>query len=290
MSAIAYSIESLDQIRQLELSLKSIPNQKINVYIFASKKIAISNFSFLQKEAGKKDMLSLKIIHVQESIPGMFYWFLYPFYLNEEKIFHIDNDTLIKNVKFKSIKSRKNVFTGARGHFYKEKENAKIIKYFRNDKKLYDKYKSKYINTGVVLINSPRYKSNFTKDGMLFKIDNFVKECKINNLAVMDQEFLSIYFPKHISFFSHKYNLRLNNKIATIIYSNNRKLIYHYCIKSEFNGKIEKMDFSKLSASNNTQTLETLYKRHIKEKNKNLLYQFYIKKAIKYALEVDNYE
>ncbi len=288
--AVIYCFDNMNQFDKFKHSAITILKQDIDIILIVSEELSkndlVNNFV---SETGIK-----LVVQADKRIKGMFYWLLSPLLTNYEYYIQLDNDTLISNVslinlieKYKSKLKHKS-FLGIKSFAWRMEKNKKVIKLYRTNKiDFYSKIRN-YINTGVVLINGNRVRSNLINNGYgIEHIVKFFEDTKKNNYRITDQEYLHSFWWKEIGFISVRYNLRTHVLYDLKRFSKREDIILHYNLHSYMDEKWVKFDFinkiKKLSKEEFLEEISEFWASSVERKyKKKKLY----KKAISNIYEV----
>lgn len=244
-TAIVFSFDKLNQLDLTELVINSLDlTNNIDIVFLVSPNI-IDDIN-LNKLVDK--YLVKLIAFPSNEMHGKFYWYNIPFLTNYDYYLCVDNDLIFKDVDINSFIKRyskklsKKPILGVKAHVWRVKTKREIIRAHRSNTLSYFINIFKYINTGVVLINGHKYRKLFDWQLINGWINNFVQYSRKNKITPMDQEFMSIYFYKYLSYISPRYNLRIKYPYYMNKFSAKRGVIFHFNLWRWINGRKLKFD------------------------------------------------
>lgn len=243
--AAVYCFDDMNQFEMFSYSFNSIKDTDLDVLLLIS-----SDLKGNQKLLNFANENNIKMITIDDQrINGMFYWLLAPLLSNYDYYLQLDNDTIITNLKLKSLaeryekKLKKYSFLGIRSFAWRVNRNKEVINLYRKSKFEFYLKSSRYINTGVVLMNGNSIRKKLTKDFYgLEHLALFFEDTKRNKFRTSDQEYLHSFWWKEIGFIPIKYNLRTHILFDLKRYSNKKDSIIHYNLHSYMNRKWSKFD------------------------------------------------
>lgn len=254
---IVYGLDNKDQFYQLEtslISLNRVYQSNIDVLIFVSNED--------QKESLKniidslKSEIEYKIVIIKEfdgkPKKGMFYWFFAPYYSNSDYLLQVDNDIVFNcNLQdFISMGEKMNTTFSAVKIRFSEKANVVKTLSSKFNIEINKKFMKQWINAGVVLINSKKFKDKFNLESDLVReLNNYMynnTKIKDTEFVVSDEGFLLSKFPNEIGSLNRRYNTRIHSPFSTFYNIKKNDYIFHYNKKMLLNSKWSKIDFRKL--------------------------------------------
>lgn len=222
---VVYSFDNNEQLRFFLQSVKSISNKddiKLNIF-FNQVNFDFDIYEYLQKELNligyDEDAFDLLELKGKETIfkEAKFNWMLFPFFESDvDEFLILDNDTIINvdiNKIFSSIRSIKDkLIYGVRVKgFKKNKHKSEMRNHFQTPK-FFSKHSGKYINFGVAVVNSRKFRDNFeSEESFIDFFEKRMNEFESNGFFKSDQDFLWTLYGDQFGSLKSKFNIRLHN-------------------------------------------------------------------------------
>lgn len=260
--AAVYCFDNINQFKMFRCSYESIKDEEIDVLLILNEKL--SNDSKILEYIKNKNITL--IIQNDTRLKGMFYWLLAPILSNYDYYIQLDNDTIITNLKLKSLlyryksKLNRKSFLGIKSFAWRENKNKRVIKLNRKSNLDFYLKINKYINTGVVLMNGRTIRNKLTEKSYgIEHLSKFFEDTKRNKFRITDQEYLHSFWWKEIGFIPIKYNLRTHVLYDLKRFSKRKDLIIHYNLHSYMDEKWSKFEIiSKIQSLSKEEFLEEI--------------------------------
>lgn len=259
---IIYAFDIESEIPFWKLSLKSLiktNGKDINLLTLVTndklKKEVLKIYDELKLNNNFKVKIINDLVNIKKE--GQFLWLRSSFHVNTRYILQLDNDILINCSIIKLIDvtiTKDKKIWGVRVRISKNEKMLKTLKDLHKFK-LKKSIKRKWINAGVVLMDSEWFRNELISES---KLKNMLKEFSEINYdldfaMIADESFLIYYFHKFMGSMSGKWNLRFQSPKSAKKYINDDEWIFHFNLRRKIENKYIKYDFSEFLFNENVE-------------------------------------